>query len=100
MHGQGLPTADHDLLDSFRLDTVKKSARYAQVLRDLPVGPSAWAVHPGLENAELLAIQSDGARVRQPDLEFMLSAEAHEIIQQEGITLLSYKPLQEIRQAR
>jgi len=93
---KGLPTADHNLLDSFRLETDGKTARYAQLLRDLPVGLSEWAVHPGLENGELLAVQSDGARVRQTDLDFLISAEGREIVQQEGITLLSYKPLQEV----
>jgi chitin disaccharide deacetylase len=97
---QGLPTADHDLLDSFRLETDDKAARYAQLLRDLPVGLSEWAVHPGLDNAELRAIQPDGTQVRQTDLDFMISAEAREVIQREGITLLSYKPLQEAWQDR
>jgi chitin disaccharide deacetylase len=92
---QGLPSADHDLLDSFRLETGDKAARYAQMLRDLPVGLSEWAVHPGLDHAELRAIQPDGTQVRQTDLDFMISAEAREVIQQEGITLLSYKPVQE-----
>ncbi len=95
---QGLPTDNHDLLDSFRLETVNKSARYAQMLRDLPVGLSEWAVHPGFDNAELRAIQPDGAQVRQTDFDFVISAQAREIIQQEGITLLSYKPLQEVWQ--
>ena len=97
---QGLPTADHDLLDSFRLETGDKAARYAQMLRDLPVGLSEWAVHPGLDNAELRAIQPDGTQVRQTDLDFMISAGAREVIQREGITLLSYKPLQEAWQDR
>ncbi len=48
---QGLPTNDYDFLDSFQLDTVDKSARYGQLLRELPVGLSEWAVHPGLANA-------------------------------------------------
>ncbi len=97
---QGLPTDDHDLLDSFRLDTGDKAARYAQLLRDLPVGLSEWAVHPGLDDAELRAIQPDGARVRQTDFDVMISAQAREIIQREGITLLSYKPLQRVWQDR
>ncbi len=92
---QGLPTNDHDLLDSFRLATGDKATRYAQLLRDLPVGLSEWAVHPGLDTAELRAIQLDGTQVRQTDLDFLISAEARELIQQEGITLLSYKPLQQ-----
>ncbi len=93
---QGLPTIDQDFLDSYRMDTVGKSARYVQMLRDLPVGLSEWAVHPGLADAELLAIEPDGAQVRQADLDFLVSAEASEVIQREGITLLSYKPLQKV----
>ena len=64
------------------------------------MGLSEWAVHPGLDNAELRTIQLDGTQVRQTDLDFMISAEAREVIQREGITLLSYKPLQEAWQDR
>jgi hypothetical protein len=56
-------------------------------------------VHPGLEDGELLAIHPDGARRRRTDFDFMVSAEARAIIQQEGITLLSYKPLQDVWRA-
>ncbi len=97
---QGMPTADHNLLDSFRLETVGKATQYAQLLRDLPAGLSEWAVHPGLEDGELSAIQPEGARVRQTDLDFLISSEAREMIRQEGITLLSYKPLQAAWQER
>jgi chitin disaccharide deacetylase len=96
---QGLPTNEHDVLDSYGLDIAGKSARFAQMLHDLPVGLSEWAVHPGLADGELRAIHADGARRRQTDFNFLISAEAREIIQQEGITLLSYKPLQEVWQA-
>jgi predicted glycoside hydrolase/deacetylase ChbG (UPF0249 family) len=96
---QGLPCNDYDFLDSFGLDTVGKSARYTQMLRDLPVGLSEWAVHPGIDNAELRAIEVLGPQIRQTDFDFLISAEAREIIRQEGITLLSYKPLQAIWQA-
>jgi hypothetical protein len=97
---QGLPTNDYDFLDSYHLDTIGKSAQFAQLLRDLPAGLSEWAVHPGLDNAELRAIDPGGAPVRQADLDFLLSAAARAIIQQEGITLLSYKPLQAVWQGR
>ena len=95
---QGLPTDDYLFLDSYGLDVDDKSARYAQMLRDLPVGLSEWAVHPGFDDAELRAIQSLGPRERQTDFDFMVSEEARAIIQHEGITLLSYKPLQEVWQ--
>lgn len=95
---QGLPTNDHDFLDSYSLDTAGKAARYAQLLHDLPVGLNEWAVHPGLDDAELRAIEPAGASVRQADLDVMVSAQVHEVLQQEGITLLSYKLLQEVWQ--
>jgi predicted glycoside hydrolase/deacetylase ChbG (UPF0249 family) len=100
VQGQGLPTNDYDFLDSYGLDLADKFARYAQMLRDLPEGLSEWAVHPGLDDAEMRAIGALGSQVRQTDLDFLISAQAREIIQQEGITLLSYRPLQEAWRSR
>jgi len=99
VQSQGLPTDDYDLLDSFGINIVGKSARYAQMLRELPVGLSEWAVHPSLGNAESQAIDG-GWQVRRTDFDFLMSSEAREIIQQEGITLISYKPLQKLWQDR
>ena len=88
------------LLDgACRLWGVSEAEAIWPVLRDLPVGLSEWAVHPGLADSELLAIEPGGAPVRQADLDFLTSAKAREVIQQEGITLLSYKPLQEVWQS-
>jgi hypothetical protein len=78
---------------------VGKSARYAQLLRELPIGLSEWAVHPGLGNSEAKAIDPGGWEVRQTDFEFLMSLEAQEIIKQEKIILLSYKSLQELWQS-
>jgi len=97
---QGLPTNDYDVLDSYRLDTVEKSTCYAQLLREVPGGLSEWAVHPGLGNAELQAIEPESWQVRQTDFDFLVSREARSIIEQEGIVLLSYKPLQKVWQER
>ncbi len=97
---QGLPCNDYDFLDSYGLDTTDKSARFIQLLRDLPAGLSEWAVHPGLADTELLAIEPDGALIRQADLDFLVSAQAREVIEQEGIILLSYKLIQEIWRSR
>ena len=90
----GLPTNDHDLLDSFRLPIPGKPAHYAQLLRELPPGLTEWAVHPGLAGPELAAMQPDGVEVRQTDYDFWMSPEAQAIVQEEGITLLDYRPLQ------
>jgi chitin disaccharide deacetylase len=94
VQSQGLPTNDYDFLDSYLLDPVDKSARFAQILRELPVGLSEWAVHPGLDNAELRAIEPNGKRVRQTDFDFLISQEAQDIVKEEGIILLDYRPLQ------
>jgi hypothetical protein len=97
---QGLPTNDYDFLDSFGLDLVNKAGRYAQLLRELPVGLSEWAVHPGLHTAELQALQPNGVQVRQTDYDFLMSQAAQKIVQAEGIILVDYRPLQALWRGR
>jgi predicted glycoside hydrolase/deacetylase ChbG (UPF0249 family) len=96
VQSQGLPSNDHDFLDSYGLDPVGKSARYAQLLRELPAGLSEWAVHPALDRAELLAIEPEGNHIRQTDFDFLTSREAREIVEEEGIILLDYRALQKV----
>lgn len=100
VQGEGLPTADHDLLDSFRLDIEDKPARYAELLRRLPAGLTEWAVHPSLGDAESRALDPEGWRVRRTDFEFLVSPQARAIVAEEGITLISYEPLREVWQRR
>ena len=94
LQGQGFPTSDYDFLDSYLIDPSIKSARYAQLLRELPAGLSEWAVHPGLDNAELLALEPAGNHERQTDFDFWTSQQAKDIIKGEGIILLDYRALQ------
>lgn len=94
VQSQGLPTNDYDFMDSYHLDPVGKSARYAQMLRELPAGLSEWAVHPALDNTELLAIEPDGNHIRQTHFDFLMSREAKDIVNGEGIILLDYRALQ------
>jgi predicted glycoside hydrolase/deacetylase ChbG (UPF0249 family) len=96
LQSQGLPTNDYNLLDSYTLDTANKSARYAQMLRALPVGLSEWAVHPAIGYPELQAIEPDSWQVRQTDFDFLVSQEAEDIVKAEGIILLDYKALQAV----
>jgi hypothetical protein len=100
VQSRGLPTADYDLLDSFEVDIPTKAARYAQMLRELPEGLNEWAVHPGLGNEEAQAIDPGGWQVRRTDFDFLVSPEAREIIEQEGIILLDYQPIQQIWQGK
>ena len=90
----GLPANDHDVLDSYRLNTIDKPARYAQLLRELPAGLSEWAVHPGLGNAEARAMEPGSWRVRKTDFDFLMSREAHDLVEKEGIVLLDYRAVQ------
>jgi predicted glycoside hydrolase/deacetylase ChbG (UPF0249 family) len=90
----GLPADEYPLLDSFRLDLDAKAAKYAALLRALPVGLTEWAVHPGLGGAASQALDPDGWRVRRTDYDFVTSPEARRIIDEEGIILIGYAPLQ------
>lgn len=99
LQARSLPTNDYPLLDSYSLALTDKSAQYARLLRELPAGLSEWAVHPGIDNAEMRAVEP-GSAVRPTDLAFVMSPEAKAIIQAEGIILLDYRALQELwRQA-
>jgi predicted glycoside hydrolase/deacetylase ChbG (UPF0249 family) len=100
IQSRGLPTEDYDLLDSFTLNIEDKSARYAQMLHELPEGLTEWAVHPSVGSTESQAIDPDGWQVRRTDFDFLVSEQAREIIQQEGITLMSYEPIQTIWQSK
>jgi predicted glycoside hydrolase/deacetylase ChbG (UPF0249 family) len=93
LHRRGLPVAEHGMQDSFAFSPAGKAARYAQLLRALPAGLSEWAVHPGIDTAELRATGA-GWEVRQTDFDFLVSPEAREIVRAEGIILLDYRPLQ------
>jgi len=96
LQGRGFPTNDYDILDSYGLGATDKAARYAHLLRELPAGLSEWAVHPGLDTPELLAIEPGDARIRQADYDFLISQQAKDIIREEGIILLDYRALQAV----
>ncbi|HEX6477582.1 MAG TPA: polysaccharide deacetylase family protein [Ktedonobacteraceae bacterium] len=97
---QGLPANEHNVVDSYKLDIAEKSAWFARALRELPIGLSEWAAHPALDTPEMQAIEPESWQARPTDLDFLISQEAREIIEQEGIVLLSYKPLQKVWQER
>lgn len=93
----GLPTNDSGFLDSYQVDPVTKAAHYAKLLRNLPTGLTEWAIHPGLDYPELLAIEkTDGNHIRQTDFDFLISREAKDVIENEGIILLDYRALQKV----
>jgi chitin disaccharide deacetylase len=91
---KGYPTNDHTLMDSYDIETVEKSSKYAAMLRALPIGLSEWAVHPGYGNAELRAVEPESWKVRLTDFEFVMSPEAQAIMQEEGIIRVDYRAVQ------
>ena len=91
---RGLPVVDHNFLDSFALDVGGKAARYAQLLHDLPAGLTEWAVHPGMGGEQSRTIDS-GWRVRRTDYEFLISRQARELLEQEGIVVIDYTTLRD-----
>ena len=93
VQSQGLPTNDYDFLDSYLLDPVTKAADYAELLHTLPVGLSEWAVHPGLDHPELLAIEPGGNHIRQTDFDFLTSQQAKDIVKAEGIIAIGLSSL-------
>ena len=92
----GLPTNDSGFLDSYQLDLATKQAHLVELLRRLPPGLSDWAIHPGFNLPELLAIESEGHHMRQSDFDFLISQQARDVIEEEGIILLDYRPLQAV----
>jgi predicted glycoside hydrolase/deacetylase ChbG (UPF0249 family) len=90
---RGLPVLDHDFVDSFGLDLDGKAERYARLLRELPVGLTEWAVHPGLGDEESRAVDPYGWRVRSSDYAFLVSSQAREIVEREGIVVIGYDAL-------
>ncbi|WP_344138289.1 polysaccharide deacetylase family protein [Luedemannella flava] len=89
MRQRGLPVVDNPFVDSFRLDIDTKAATYARLLRDLPVGLSEWAVHPGQAQAHV-----PGWQVRRTDYEFLTSPQARDLLDREGIVVTDYRALQ------
>ncbi|MBB5804859.1 putative glycoside hydrolase/deacetylase ChbG (UPF0249 family) [Saccharothrix ecbatanensis] len=90
---RGLPVTDNPFLDSFSVDVDTKPARYARLLRDLPPGLSEWAVHPSVADHRS---GHGGWQVRRSDYEFLISPRARELVDGEQITVIDYRPLQEV----
>jgi predicted glycoside hydrolase/deacetylase ChbG (UPF0249 family) len=92
---QAKPVLDHAVLDSFSIDVQDKGATYERMLRDLPPGLTEWAVHPAHGTEAWQAIEPTGWPVRQSDHAFLTSPHARDILDQEGITVIDYRPLQQ-----
>ena len=92
----GLPVNDHPVLDSYSMDPATKHDDYIRLLRELPAGLSEWAVHPSLGNDETRTLEPGSWRIRKADLDFVTSADARRVIDEEGIAIISYRALQAV----
>jgi chitin disaccharide deacetylase len=92
---QGKPVVDNAFLDSYSVSVHDKAATYARMLRDLPPGLNEWAVHPAHGTEQWQSIDPTGWQVRQSDHAFLTSPQAREILDQESITVIDYRPLQQ-----
>lgn len=97
----GLPANDSGFLDSYQLDPATKQAHLVELLRRLPPGLTDWAIHPGFDYPELLAIEGQYSNhIRQTDYDFLISPQVKDVIRQEGIILLDYRALQDVWRER
>ncbi len=81
-------------LDSYSISLHDKAATYARMLRDLPPGLNEWAIHPAHGTEQWQAIEPAGWQIRQGDHAFLTSPQAREIVDQEDITVIDYRPVQ------
>lgn len=96
LRAAGLPVNDHAVLDSYRLDPAGKTARYLRLLTELPAGLTEWALHPAVDTPELRDTEPASWPVRVTDYEFLVCEQARQVIEREGIILLSHEPLRQI----
>ena len=103
---QGLPAAEHGVLDSGRIPPERKADVLAAKLRELPAGLSEWALHPGIATEELRAVMADPRlpgvtgtpEGRQSDFDVSVSEEAARIVEEESIQIIGYRALQQVWQ--
>lgn len=111
LRAKGYPTNDA-LADFGGSKASDLPVLYPRLLRELSAGLNEWCAHVGCDSPELRALMpvpeaedpdlADGIGTwegRQADLDFWTSEEAKDIIEEEGIVVLSYEPLRRLWQA-
>ena len=91
----GKPVVDNPFLDSFSIGLLDKAASYARMLRDLPPGLNEWAVHPAHGTEQWQTFEPSGWQIRQSDHAFLTSPRARDLLDDEAITVIDYRPLQQ-----
>ncbi|MGC4047627.1 MAG: polysaccharide deacetylase family protein [Armatimonas sp.] len=92
----GKPANDTPIIDGYGLPLEEKNAIWARMLSELQPGFHQWAAHVSLGDAEAQAMEPNAWRVRKTDFDFFTSAEARELVEANGITLVDYCDVQEL----
>ncbi|MBT8236681.1 MAG: polysaccharide deacetylase family protein [Bacteroidia bacterium] len=75
------------------------AAYYEKVFRELPVGISSLLIHLAYDDEEMQAVTIDhpnwGAAWRQADMDFFTSDTCKQILEEEGITLVSWREIRD-----
>lgn len=93
---EGKPANDFSIIDSYSLPVEGKTAIWARMMRELPVGLNQWAAHVSTGNEEAQAMEPNGWRVRDTDFAFFNSPEARALAESEGIELIDYREIQRL----
>jgi hypothetical protein len=93
VQAMGLPCNDYDLLDSYLIEPVGQSNRYAELARELKPGLNEWAIHPGMANEELMAIDPASLGIRQRDHDYWTSPEARQTLEAQDVVVINYSAM-------
>jgi predicted glycoside hydrolase/deacetylase ChbG (UPF0249 family) len=94
VQAMGLPCNDHNLLDSYLIEPSGQPDRYEETALELKPGLNEWAIHPGLANEELRAIDPGARDIRQRDTDYWTSMEARQILEAQDVVVIDYGFLQ------
>ncbi len=82
---QGLPTDEHHVVDTFKLDITGKAAWLEDALRELPIGLSEWAAHPALDTPEIRAYEPESWEAHSTDLDFLICRSGVSSVEKAGL---------------
>jgi hypothetical protein len=83
------------LYSSYEHKSIEETRKeYCDIIRNLPVGVSQLIVHVGKEDEELKAVTGNW-KIRSNDLAIMLDPELRRVIDESGVKLIGWRPLQE-----
>jgi hypothetical protein len=81
-------------LDSYLIEPIGQQRRFTELTSALKPGLSEWAIHPGIANAEMLAIDPQSPGIRQRDHDYWTSGVARQALEAQDVTLVDYSALQ------